>query len=48
MAIPQIRGSLYINGQWCEADSGRIVDVVNPATEEAFCQVGYCCQAETG
>lgn len=47
MAIPQIRGSLYINGQWCEADSGRTIDVINPATEEVFTQVGYCGQAET-
>ncbi len=32
---------MYIDGQWCEADSGRTVDVVNPATEEVVCQVGY-------
>ena len=47
MATPQLRGSLYIDGRWCEADSGRTVDVVDPATEQALCQVGYCGRAET-
>jgi len=46
MPVPEIRGSLYIDGQWCEADSGRTIDVVNPATEEAFIQVASCGRAE--
>ena len=47
MAVPQFRGSLYIDGQWCEADSGRTLGVTNPATEEVFCEVASCGQAET-
>ena len=34
-----MRGSLYIDGNWCQADSGRTVDVINPASEETVCQV---------
>ena len=48
MTAPQLRGSLYIDGHWCQADSGRTLDVVNPATEEAFCQVACCGAGETG
>ncbi|HUT88877.1 MAG TPA: aldehyde dehydrogenase family protein, partial [Thermoguttaceae bacterium] len=47
MLTPQIRGSLYIDGRWCEADSGRTVGVINPATEETFCQVASCGRSET-
>jgi len=47
MAAVQLRGSLYINGRWCEADSGRAIDVINPATEEVACQVACCGRAET-
>jgi len=47
MPTPQIRGSLYIDGRWCEADSGRTIGVINPATEETFCQVASCSRAET-
>jgi len=41
-----VRGSLYIGGKWCEADSGRTIGVTNPATEETICRVGYCARAE--
>ena len=47
LGVPALRGSLHINGTWCEADSGRTVGVTNPATEETFCRVGYGGQAET-
>ncbi len=47
MTLPEIRGSLYIDGQWCEADSGRTSDVINPATEQSICQVASCGSAET-
>jgi len=47
MPIPQVRGSLYIDGRWCEADSGRTVGVINPATEETFCEVASCSRLET-
>ena len=46
MTAPQLRGSLYIDGKWCEADSGNTIDVINPATEEAVCRVGSCGSAE--
>ena len=47
MTVPQFRGSLYIDGQWCEADSGATLDVTNPATEEVFCQVASCGRADS-
>ena len=47
MSAPQLRGSLYIDGQWCEAASGKTIDVVNPATEEVVCQVASCGRSET-
>ena len=47
MPSPSLRGSLYINGQWCEADSGATLDVINPATEEVVCPVASCGAAET-
>lgn len=42
----QIRGSLYIDGKWRRADSGRSIAVINPATEQALCEVAYCGAAE--
>ena len=47
MAAPSLRGSLYIDGEWCEADGGLTVGVRNPATEETICEVGYGGRAET-
>jgi succinate-semialdehyde dehydrogenase/glutarate-semialdehyde dehydrogenase len=38
---------MYIDGKWCEADTGRRIDVTNPATEEVLCQVAYGGAAET-
>jgi len=32
---------LYINGQWCAADSGRTLGVINPATEEIIAEVAF-------
>ena len=46
MTSLELRGSLYINGQWCQADDGRTTDVINPATEEVVCQVASCGEAE--
>jgi succinate-semialdehyde dehydrogenase/glutarate-semialdehyde dehydrogenase len=37
---------LYINGQWCAADSGRTLGVINPATEEVIAEVAYGGRAE--
>ena len=47
MAVPQFRGSLFIDGQWCEARSGRTVEVINPATEEPIRQVACCDRDDT-
>lgn len=37
---------LYIDGKWCEADSGRTLGVINPATEEVITEVAYGGRAE--
>jgi len=46
MAMPAIRGSLYIDGQWCEADDGATRTLVNPATEEPIGEIASCGGAE--
>src|SRR5436305_7860277 len=38
---------LYIDGQWVNADSGRTLGVINPATEEVVAEVAYGGRAET-
>lgn len=38
---------MYIDGQWCESDSGRTIAVVNPATEEVLAQAAYGGRSET-
>src|SRR6516164_9168279 len=38
---------MYIDGKWCEADSGRTLGVVNPATEEVLAEIAYGGRAET-
>lgn len=38
---------MYIDGQWCEADSGRTLSVINPATEETIAEIAYGGRAET-
>src|SRR3954470_19744141 len=38
---------MYINGKWCDADSGRTLGVINPATEEVLAEVAYGGRAET-
>lgn len=40
-------GKMFINGQWCAADSGRTLGVLNPATEEVITEVAYGGRAET-
>jgi len=37
---------MYIDGKWCEADSGATIDVINPATEAPVCQVASCGRSE--
>ena len=32
-------GQFFIGGTWVDADAGRALDVVNPETEQAICQV---------
>lgn len=37
---------MYIDGNWCNADSGRTLGVINPATEEVLAEVAYGTRAE--
>ncbi len=38
---------MYIDGQWCNADDGRTLTVLNPATEEGVGEVAYGGRKET-
>lgn len=38
---------MFIEGKWCEADDGRTLGVINPATEEVLSDVAYGGRAET-
>jgi len=38
---------MYVDGKWCDADSGRTLPVINPATEETIAEVAYGGRAET-
>src|SRR5437867_5628575 len=38
---------MYINGKWCDADDGRTLGVINPATEDVLCEVAYGSRKET-
>lgn len=40
-------GKLWIGGQWCDADDGRTLGVINPATEAVIQEVAYAGRAET-
>src|SRR5207248_1369224 len=38
---------MFIDGKWVEADSGRTLGVINPATEEVIADIAYGGRAET-
>src|SRR5437867_2049598 len=38
---------MYIDGKWCDADDGRTLGVINPATEEVLSEVAYGGRKET-
>jgi succinate-semialdehyde dehydrogenase/glutarate-semialdehyde dehydrogenase len=38
---------MFIDGQWCDADNGRTLGVINPANEEIVSEVAYGGRAET-
>src|SRR5262249_29505688 len=38
---------MYIDGKWCDADSGRTLGVINPATEDVLAEVAYGGRDET-
>jgi succinate-semialdehyde dehydrogenase/glutarate-semialdehyde dehydrogenase len=38
---------MFIDGKWVEADSGRTLGVINPATEEVIAEIAYGGRAET-
>src|SRR4051812_33931935 len=35
------RKQMFIDGKWCDADGGRTLGVINPATEEVIAEVAY-------
>lgn len=39
-AIADLR-CMFIEGNWCEADDGRTLGVINPATDEVLSDVAY-------
>ncbi len=38
---------MYIDGKWCDADNGRTLGVINPATEETLAEIAYGGRSET-
>ena len=42
-----LRSQAYINGEWCDADSGETFEVQNPATGDTIADVAKCGTAET-
>ena len=38
---------MYIDGQWCNSDTGRTLAVTNPATEETIADIAYGGRSET-
>ena len=37
---------LFIDGKWCDAKSGKKIDIINPATEEVIGQLAHAEQAD--
>src|SRR5258708_33761177 len=37
---------MYIDGQWCDADDGKTLAVINPADESTIAEVAYGSRAE--
>src|SRR5438270_9767508 len=37
---------MFIDGKWCEADNGRTLGIINPATEEVLAEIAYGGRAE--
>jgi succinate-semialdehyde dehydrogenase/glutarate-semialdehyde dehydrogenase len=37
---------MYIDGKWCDAQNGRTLGVINPATEEVLAEVAYGSRAD--
>ena len=42
-----LKSKAYINGEWCDADSGETFPILNPANGEAIAEVAKCGTAET-
>lgn len=45
-ATTTTRKKMFIDGRWCDSDSGRTLNVINPATEEVIAEVAYGSRAE--
>src|SRR5207302_2329952 len=37
---------MFIDGKWCDAENGRTLGVINPATEEVITEIAYGGRAE--
>ena len=46
MATASIETRMYIDGQWCAADGGKTLAVINPADESTIAEVAYGGRAE--
>src|SRR5262249_17664353 len=44
---PMQEYKLYIDGQFCDAEGGRTVDSINPATEEPWARIARATRADT-
>ena len=42
-----LRNQAYIDGQWCDADSGETLSVTNPATGSVISEIAKCGTVET-
>ena len=42
-----LRNQAYIDGRWCDADSGETLAVINPANGSVVAEVAKCGTAET-
>src|SRR5438876_150984 len=38
---------MYIDGKWCDADQGKTLGVINPATEEVIEEIAYGGRSDT-
>jgi succinate-semialdehyde dehydrogenase/glutarate-semialdehyde dehydrogenase len=42
-----LRNQAYIDGEWCDADSGETLEVLNPANGRKIAEIAKCGTVET-